>query len=67
MDNQALVKDLKDLLNELREEEVTATRHRNTPHSNGIAQARILLEAVLSKHGVSRISTLEHTSEKAIN
>ena len=67
MDNQSLVNDLKDLLNELKEEEVVATRHSNTLHSNGIAQARILLETCLSKHGISKASTLENASEKVIN
>ncbi|MFT5715877.1 MAG: hypothetical protein ACI9T7_000050 [Oleiphilaceae bacterium] len=51
-----LIADLKDLINELREEESYAISKGNVLHCNGLSQARVLLEIRLEKHGVSRIN-----------
>jgi hypothetical protein len=67
MTNKALIDDLKDLLNEIREEESIARSAGNDPHCNGLAQARIMLEMRLEKHGIARISTIENTREILIN
>ena len=53
-----LIADLKDLINELLEEESYASSRGNVLHCNGLSQARVLLEATLEKHGVARISTI---------
>ena len=65
--NKALVDELKDLLNELRVEESIAKSAGNDLHYNGLVQARIMLETRLEKHGISRISTIENTTETLIN
>lgn len=51
--------DLKDLLVRLREEEQEASNAGNPLHSNGLTQARIMLEQTLEKHGVTRIATID--------
>jgi hypothetical protein len=65
--NKALVNELKDLINELREEESIAKSAGNDLHYNGLSQARVMLEMRLEKHGISRISTIENTNEVLIN
>lgn len=67
MINKALINDLKDMLNELREEESIAKSCGNDLHWNGLVQARIMLETRLKKHGISRISTIENSSEILVN
>lgn len=67
MNNKALIDDLKDLINELKEEESIAAAARNALHANGLAQARVLLEMRLEKHGITRSATHENHTEKRIN
>jgi hypothetical protein len=67
MANKAIIDDLKDLINEIREEESIARSAANELYCNGLAKARIMLEMRLEKHGVSRISTLENTHEILIS
>ena len=48
------IEDLKLALVETHEEEQEAKQADNPLHANGLAQARILVESVLEKHGIDR-------------
>jgi hypothetical protein len=60
---RALIDDLKDLINEILENESIARSAGNELHCNGLAQARVMLETRLEKHGISRISTISNFSD----
>ncbi|MDC8832847.1 hypothetical protein [Alteromonas gilva] len=53
-----LITDLKFALVEIHEEEQVAKQSDNHLHANGLAQARILVESVLEKHGINRPARL---------
>lgn len=63
MKSISLINDLKDLVNDIRQEESIARSAGNELHCSGLAQARVLLELRLEKHGISRITTLENASK----
>lgn len=63
MNNISFINDLKELINEIREEEHIAMEAGNTLHLNGLSQARIMIEARLKKYGVDRALTIESQPE----
>lgn len=60
MSKEKLIQNIRELIADLKEEEMVANNHDNPLQANGLCYARVNLERVLTEHGYQRPTIIDN-------